>query len=160
MYVLAIVVHATAGVVAFVAGVQAVTADPAGHGRARAFPVYYWALVVMGVGLLVAVGLDWGDSDSGARVLFVVLSALAAFMVWQADRARRILDETSAKANLRRAFVDRVGFTLIALFDGFVIVSAIDLGAPGWAVAVVGVLGVVVGRRVLSSYEAAAEGPP
>jgi hypothetical protein len=42
-----------------------------------------------------------------------------------------------------------VGFTLISLWDGFVIVLAIDLGAPGWLVAVLAVLGVVVGIRSL-----------
>jgi hypothetical protein len=39
-----------------------------------------------------------------------------------------------------------MGFTLIALFDGFVIISALDLGAPSWLVVAPGVLGIVVGR--------------
>jgi len=35
--------------------------------------------------------------------------------------------------------VDDVGFTLISLAEGFVIVAAIDLGLPGWAVALTAV---------------------
>jgi hypothetical protein len=50
-----------------------------------------------------------------------------------------------------------IGFTLIALSDGFVIVSAIDLGAPGWLVGVLVVLGVVVGSRALHRLEARAQ---
>jgi hypothetical protein len=45
----------------------------------------------------------------------------------------------------RASYIDHVGFTLISLFDGFVIVSAIDLGMPTWVVIVIAVLGVVVG---------------
>jgi hypothetical protein len=42
-----------------------------------------------------------------------------------------------------------VGFTLVALWEGFVVVLAIDLGAPGWLVAVLAALGLVVGNRAL-----------
>jgi hypothetical protein len=50
--------------------------------------------------------------------------------------------------------MDHIGFTLIALWDGFVIVLAIDLGAAGWLVGVLAVLGVVVGHRALRWAEA------
>ena len=43
----------------------------------------------------------------------------------------------------RRQFVAAVGFTLIALFDGFAIITALDAGAPGWAVAVIAVAAVL-----------------
>jgi len=45
---------------------------------------------------------------------------------------------------------DDVGFTVIALFDGFVIVSSLDLGAPIWLVVVIGVFGVLGGRAAIS----------
>lgn len=35
------------------------------------------------------------------------------------------------------------------LFDGFVIISALDLGAPTWLVLAIGLLGIVVGRYAL-----------
>ena len=50
-------------------------------------------------------------------------------------------------------YVDHVGFTLISLFDGFVIVSAIDLKAPGWLVGALAVLGVVVGIRTVNAVK-------
>ena len=52
--------------------------------------------------------------------------------------------------------MEHIGFTLIALWDGFVVVLAIDLGAPGWLVIVLAVLGVVVGNRALHWAEARA----
>jgi hypothetical protein len=41
--------------------------------------------------------------------------------------------------------IDHIGFSLISLFDGFVIISAIDLQAPGWLVAVIAVGAVALG---------------
>lgn len=56
-------------------------------------------------------------------------------------------------------YVNHIGFTLISLFEGFIIVSGIDLGAPGWLTAVVAVLGVVVGNRVLHGLQTLSKQP-
>jgi hypothetical protein len=56
-------------------------------------------------------------------------------------------------------YVDHIGFTLISLFEGFIIVSGIDLGAPGWLTAVVAILGVVVGNRVLHGLQTPSRQP-
>jgi hypothetical protein len=41
--------------------------------------------------------------------------------------------------------MDHVGFNMISLFAGFVIVAAIDLGAPGWLVVAIALLGIAGG---------------
>ena len=41
---------------------------------------------------------------------------------------------------------DDVGFTLITLFDGFVIITALDLGAPAWLVIATAVAGIAAGN--------------
>lgn len=46
-------------------------------------------------------------------------------------------------------FLDFVGFTLISLFDGFVIVAVLTRGGPVWLAVAAGVLGVVVGRAAM-----------
>jgi len=56
------------------------------------------------------------------------------------------LGARAAPARSAEVYVEDVGFTLIALFDGFVIVGSIDLGAPGWLVIALGVVGVLIGR--------------
>ena len=42
-----------------------------------------------------------------------------------------------------------MGFTLVALFDAFVVILVLDLGAPGWLVAAAGVLIAVAGHLAL-----------
>ena len=65
-------------------------------------------------------------------------------MGWRALSAGGLLRRRSGQ--WRRPYMDHIGFTLIALWDGVVIVLAIDLGAAGWLVGVLAVLGVVVGH--------------
>jgi len=53
------------------------------------------------------------------------------------------------------AYIGHVGFTLISLFVGFLIVGAIDLDAPGWLVGLVavgGVVGGIVGVKKLKTH--------
>jgi hypothetical protein len=47
--------------------------------------------------------------------------------------------------------VEHIGFTLISLFEGFIIVGGLDLGIPGWLVAIVAVLGLFAGRGLIGS---------
>jgi hypothetical protein len=142
-----ITVHAAAGVMAFVAGVVLVRSPGRVRARSRSATVYFDGLLVLAATTVAVVLWDWRDLASGERAAFAVLIALAAVMVGQGVRARRLVYVTGPGAV--GGFVDAIGFTLIALFDGFVIVAALDLGAPGWLVAVVGVAGVLVGRRVI-----------
>jgi hypothetical protein len=44
------------------------------------------------------------------------------------------------------AYLEHIGFTLIALADGFAVVTVIRSGAPGWAIAAVAVGVVLVGH--------------
>jgi hypothetical protein len=102
-------------------------------------------LVVLVVTLVLAIVFDWRGLDTGTRVAFTLLTGLALFMLWRAERAGRLVGHTSVGA--RQALIGDVGFTLVALFDGFVIVSAIDLDLPVWAVVVIGAIGVIIGHR-------------
>jgi hypothetical protein len=58
------------------------------------------------------------------------------------------------------AHVDDLGFTLVALFDGFVIVAAIDLGAPAWIVIPRALPTVVIGHRAVSDTRAGSRRRP
>lgn len=42
-------------------------------------------------------------------------------------------------ANLSARCYTHIGFTLVALVDGFTVVTVLNAGAPGWAVATTGV---------------------
>ena len=122
-----ITLHAIAGTVALLAG------SVAHRGRVL-FGVYFWALVACVGFLAAAVREGWAEYDGVTRPLFGALAVLGVVMVALAASARRLA--------LSPAYVDRVGFTLVALFDAFIVVFVLNLGAP---VAVVVGSGVAVG---------------
>lgn len=134
-----IALHAIAGTVALLAG------GVAHRGRAL-FGVYFWALVAC-VGFLVASVFDgWAGYDGGARLLFGAFVVLGGVMVALAASARRL--------SLSPAYVDRVGFTLVALFDAFIVVTVLNLGAPvAWVVGS-GVAVGIAGHFVLRTAKA------
>lgn len=136
-----IVLHALSGVVAFGCGVLALR-------RTAWFAAYYWAMVVMAVTVAAAVAVTWRDLDSVPRLIFVGLLVLAAVMVLRAELARRLLQRG---AHPSPAVTGHVGFTLVGLADAFLVVTVLNLGAPGWAMLTVGVVVAVVGHIVVGA---------
>ena len=132
-----VTVHATAATLAFVAGVLA---TPAG----RFLGLYRGALVVMAAALVPAVLVDWTSTDPVARLVFAGLFVLAAVMVVRGELAARLAPAHTGGPV--PAYVEHIGFTLIALADGFAVVAVIRAGAPGWAIAAVAVGVVLVGH--------------
>jgi CDP-diglyceride synthetase len=137
---LLIIGHALAGIASFVAGVLSLSLTTIRSWRFQAYLVSLIAMVVFMVG---AVAWDWRDLESGTKTIYLILVGLGAVMVVRAFSAAvrvRLRDR-----NWQSRYIDGVGFTLISLFEGFIIVGAIDLGAPPWLVALVAVAGVVGG---------------
>lgn len=96
--------------------------------------------------LVAVVAVDWGRLDRIGRIVCGALTLFAFYISWRGWRALR--DRQQQAAGWEQGYVDDVGFTLISLFVGFVIVAALDLGAPVWLVVAIGV-GVVLGGRWL-----------
>lgn len=150
MWLTMVVLHAVAGLGAFACGVLAI--DP------RRRPAYPWALPAL-VGLLVAMTVfvvgamaaHWSSLDSSAQAVFVGLVVLAAYMVWRAVHALRRAEPPSPADAV--ASIDDVGFVLISLFDGFVIVAAIDLGFPPWVIIPLAVAAVAFGHRAVQQVK-------
>jgi hypothetical protein len=138
-------IHAASGVVAFAAGCAAIR-------RRSFFSVYLWSLASLLVFLVLAVATDWPQLDAVARILFAAFVPFGGVMAWQALEARRRLP--AAHAAPTAAYLNHLGFTLVALFDGFVVILAIDLGAVTWMAAVVGGLGAVAGHLALRAVKA------
>ncbi|MGH3319248.1 MAG: hypothetical protein ACRDN9_03540 [Streptosporangiaceae bacterium] len=125
-----IALHALSGVIAFLTGCLAVQ-------RRSYFRVYFWSLASLVLSLAAAIAVSWTGLGTPMRALFVAFVALGGYMVWRAVQARRILLTSLAHPTSR--YLDHLGFTLVALFDGFAVIAVFDLGAPGWLAAVVGV---------------------
>jgi hypothetical protein len=121
-----IVLHAAAGVACFAAGVLALR--PATGGP---FRVYYGCLVAMLLFLVAAVAVAWPGLATSARLIDLGLAGLGTYMLWRATHVGTLL--TRQGSGRRGSFLDDIGFRLISLFDGFVIVEARE-GARGQAI--------------------------
>lgn len=144
--------HALAGGVSLLAGLVAIGR------RTPLFGVYLWAMVAMAALLVAAVVEEWTTLDVAAQALFVAFAVLAGVMVWRAEQARRLRPATGRRPV--PAYVNHMGFTLIALFDAFVVILVLNAGAPVWLVVVAGVAIGVAGHYVLVTARRRITTPP
>ncbi len=135
-----IAAHAAAGVVALVAGVVALRGG-------RLLNLHAWSTGGMTLFLLLAVGAEWDAIDTTARVLFTAFGVLAVIMVRLSVMARPIRPAHGVRPSPR--YLDYVGFNVVALFDAFVVIAVLDIGAPIWLVAGSGVAIGVAGHFLL-----------
>jgi uncharacterized protein (DUF2267 family) len=141
-HILFIGLHALSGVIAFIAGwvtIVQLSKKPA----ATLLWLFLSGLVGLVVFMFGAILVDWSQLGNMQRFIYLGLLLLGLYMLFRAYQAFTV--QKKLLEGWKSSYVDHVGFTLISLFDGFVIVSAIDLGLPTWSVVVVSVLGVAVG---------------
>lgn len=135
-----IALHAAAGFISLVAGCVALR-------RGAFFSTYLWSMVGMALFLVLALAAEWTALDLAAQAPFAAFAVLAGVMVWRAVAARRMLPigEDGPPA----PYVNHIGFTLVALFDAFVVITVLNAGAPVWLVVASGVGVAVAGHFVL-----------
>ena len=104
-------------------------------------------LILMEVFLVIAILSHVTSLPAITQIIFLGLAILGLYMIWRAVQAVSVLQDQNGN---QLAVIDHIGFNLIALFDGFAIIIALDLHAPGWLVAVIAVGAVVVGNYALS----------
>jgi len=105
-------------------------------------------LILMEVFLVIAILSHVTSLPTIKQLIFGGLVILVGYMIWRAVQAVTVLTEQQQEDQLK--VLDHVGFVLISLFDGFAIVSALDLHAPGWLVAVVAVGAVALGISAIN----------
>jgi hypothetical protein len=142
MHSIVIAIHAISGFGASAIGV-ALLFQKKQHTQLQSARVLFVFLVLLELFLVLAIVLDWQQLIIAKKIAFVGLSALGVYMLFRNIQAISMLK--GQEGSRPAAIVDHIGFILISLFDGFSIVSAIDLRAPGWLVAVVAVAAVVLG---------------
>jgi hypothetical protein len=142
-----VVLHAAAGVIAFVAGAMALLSTV----PSPRFRLYFAALIAMVVFMTGAIAVHWSALAPATRWTYGGLFLLGLYMLWRATDARRLLRLRGAE---RGRYLDDIGFTLISLFDGFVIVAALDLHAPIWLVALLALGGVAAGASIMNRVQA------
>jgi hypothetical protein len=132
-----VTLHAASGLLAFVAGCLALR-------RPSHLDTYFWSLVACIALVVAVVAIDWNELAAPSRALFTALGALGALMVWRGAQARRIAAASGTQWSARQ--LDHLGFTLVALLDAFVVIAALDLGAPGWLLGVVAIAVAAIGH--------------
>lgn len=130
---LLIILHAASGTISFFAGCLVIFRLSYLSNR-RLFGLYWWTLVGLVLFLLGAMSVYWIQYSYVERIVFSGLFALGMYMLYRARSARRSLE--IQQPDWKHAFIEHIGFTLISLFEGFIIVSGINAGLPGWLVAI------------------------
>lgn len=148
LHTVLIVLHATTGVVSFAAGLLCIPLQAPGSWR---FRVYAGSLLAMLAFVAGSIAVGWAGLDTTTRLIFTGLTGLGLYMVWRAGRAHTRLRRQDR--GWRPKYLDDVGFTLISLFAGFVIVGAIDLGLPAWLVVLAAVGGVAAGIQAMKKVK-------
>lgn len=138
-----IMLHAAAAAISFFAGCLLIFA-PTYISNQRLFGLYRWSLVGMVVLLIGAMLVYWNEYSGTERIVFPMLLGLGMFMLYRAQNAGRLLK--AQQNDWKLGYIEHIGFTLISLFEGFVIVTILNASGPGWFVALLAVLGVFVGR--------------
>jgi hypothetical protein len=151
VHLIMIVLHATAAALCFILGALTLFPHLSHHSRLTLSTFYMGTLIAMIAFLAGAILAHVGQLEALQRGIFAGLFVLGLYMLFRGVRARTVW--LTQRDGWWTIYVDHIGFTLISLFEGFIIVSGIDLGAPGWLTAIVAVLGVIVGNRVLHGLQ-------
>ena len=140
-HTLSIVVHALSAAGAFVVGIvllfQRNTLRQLQLGVA-----FLVLLILLEVFLVIAILSHVTSLPTMTQITFGGLAILGLYMIWRAVQAVSVLQAPSGN---QVSIIDHIGFILISLFDGFAIISAIDLHTPGWLIAIIAVGAVVIG---------------
>jgi uncharacterized membrane protein YfcA len=90
--------------------------------------------------LLGAILAYWMEYFNAERIIFPGLLVLGFYMLYRARSASRLI--RTQQNNWKQSYIKQIGFTLISLFEGFIIVGGLDIGVPGWLIALIAIFGV------------------
>ena len=147
LHTIAIVLHALSATGAFLVGIVLLFQSNTLRQLQLARAVLV-LLMLMAVFLVIAILSHVTSLPTIKQLIFGGLVILVVYMIWRAVQAVTVLTKQHQEDQLK--VLDHVGFVLISLFDGFAIVSALDLHAPGWLVAVVAVGAVALGISAIN----------
>lgn len=143
-----IVLHTVTAVISFLAGGLLLYSRAYATNRTL-FGLYFWTLAAMAILLAGAIIVYWDGYSDTEQVVYPALLVLAVFMLFRGWGAGLVLN--TQQKGWKLGYVEHIGFTLISLFEGFIIVSGLNAGLPGWLIAVVAVLGLLAGRWLIAS---------
>jgi hypothetical protein len=146
-----VVIHASAGVGGLLTGLAALSPPRPTDNRGWLRRIYLVCVAILLGSLVLLVAVDWNGLDVGSRVAFSALTGLGAVMAFRIARAYR---EASLQApNWRERYIGHVYFTYISLWEGFVILPALNLPLPQLSVPVVALAVLLIGHTLIGRYK-------
>jgi hypothetical protein len=146
-----VVSHAGSGIAGLVAGLYALS-PPRADGRGWARGAYAVCIGILLGSLAGLLAVDWAGLDTTARIAFGALAGLGAVMAAQLIWARR--EAATRGTNWQERYIDRTYFTYIALWEGFVILPALNLPLPQVTVPAVAIGVLLVGHALIGRFKA------
>jgi hypothetical protein len=157
MYLTSIVLHSAAGVICFFAAVMLLV-RLRNHGSMTAWWwVYLLSISFLFIYTITAVASHWGELSDPERYAFPALILLALYMLFRAWQS--FMEWYVPHEGWRQRLINHVGFNLISLFEGLLIVGAIDLRFPAPVVGLLALLGIVAGSMVVGRVKQMYEEP-
>ena len=141
LHTLSIVVHALSATGAFIIGIVLIFQRNTLR-QLQLGVAFLVLLILLEVFLVIAILSHVTSLPGITQIIFGGLAILGLYMIWRAFQAVSVLQ---AQPGNQLEVIDHIGFILISLFDGFAIVTATDLQAPGWLIAIIAVGAVVLG---------------
>ncbi|GAA1190269.1 hypothetical protein [Prauserella alba] len=132
-----VLVHAAAAVAALGLGIAALR-------RLSLLRAHTVSIVIMAALLPVTIALRWAEREAATTAIFSALAALGVAMI-----VRAVLAERSARLGRRRAVLSHVGFNLVALVTGFLIVPVMRSGLGTLGITATAILVPVAGSLTL-----------
>lgn len=147
-----VVIHASSGVGGLVTGLAALSPPRPADNRGWLRRLYLLCIAILLASLVALVAIDWNGLDTGSRVAFSALTALGAVMAYRITRAYRLA--SAQGANWQERYIGHVYFTYISLWEGFVILPALNLPLPQVSVPVVAIAVLLIGHALIARYKA------
>jgi NhaP-type Na+/H+ or K+/H+ antiporter len=145
-----VVIHASAGVGGLLTGLAALSPPSHLDNRGWVRRLYQLCIAILLVSMVVLVAIDWNGLDVGGRVAFSGLTALGAVMAYRIARASR--EAARQEPRWQDRYIRHVYFTYISLWEGFVILPALNLPLPQLSVPLVAIAVLLIGHVLIARY--------
>lgn len=147
-----VVVHASAGIGGLITGLPALIPPVVGHDRRWMREAYVACLAILLTSMIALVTIDWNDLDAAGRIAFLALIGLGAIVGYRLARAHR--EAALRRDGWRERYVDHVYFTYISLWEGFVILPALNLPLPQVSVPLAAGAVLLIGHTSIARFRA------
>lgn len=112
------------------------------------FDIFYYSLLLLIFSLAVVMVMDWNHLKLRGHITYSMLVLLGVYTFYRAHLAKlRVMRPGIIKVS---NYINDIGFALVSLFVGFVIIGSIDLGVPRWIIIVMGILGILAGINAVT----------